>query len=621
MSGSPTSPGRSTTHYTGDRSSGAFTFTAGTSASAPGRDTSRVSMDGPVAIPAGYQSHHQQHYGQFRPPYPEQQRYEIQSRPLATHPALAPHYQVGYSQAQQLQGPLPLVPTSRSQVPGMATFQGPTSLGGASNPRIARTSRRAKAHVARACQNCKKAHLSCDEARPCARCVSSGKQATCIDVEHKKRGRPRLRDDRDQRLEQAAAAVVAAAVATSQHSRRSSDLALSGRVHGHRRGESLRVLRSQASGGEGLQGEAQGQMPHLMADPRYQQHYQPGPESYRNTGPPLTAFLNMDLRILKASTELRRLFADGGDIRNRSLSDFIGPQHQQALQRIQSDLRDERTSREPTFLPGIFPEQQEQESVAGMDVEAAESVSQGYSERRDSFSFRLASGRTEYLHVRLRLAKTRTFFATLILQRQHMQVQPIPQQSPYGRPGGYLPMPQPSPTQLGFPQHGPLSPYNTSINNSAPGSPFSTLHTALTTTLPPPSCHSTSYSYAPSQARADQGLFSARHAPSPAVGMYPPPPPPALSRPPLAFSDSRPNTARERQRPAPLGNLQLPPIVSSAPTTPLTSDFFHHQLGSSSEPRHHSPLRRSPGQRPSPDDDEEDQRKRRRLDITQIIER
>lgn len=176
MSGSPTSPGRSTTHYTDDRSSGPFTFTAGIPGSALGRQTPRTSMDGPVAVPAGYQSQHQQQYGQYRHPYPEQPRYEIQPRPLATHPPLAPHYQPGYSQAQQLQGPLPLVPTSRSQVPGMATFQGPTSLGGPVNPRIARTSRRAKAHVARACQNCKKAHLSCDEARPCARCVSSGKQ-------------------------------------------------------------------------------------------------------------------------------------------------------------------------------------------------------------------------------------------------------------------------------------------------------------------------------------------------------------------------------------------------------------------------------------------------------------
>lgn len=47
---------------------------------------------------------------------------------------------------------------------------GPASLKGG---------RKSKAHVASACINCKRAHLSCDVNRPCARCVSSGKQVSC----------------------------------------------------------------------------------------------------------------------------------------------------------------------------------------------------------------------------------------------------------------------------------------------------------------------------------------------------------------------------------------------------------------------------------------------------------
>lgn len=39
-----------------------------------------------------------------------------------------------------------------------------------------RGGRKSKAHVASACINCKRAHLSCDVNRPCARCVASGKQ-------------------------------------------------------------------------------------------------------------------------------------------------------------------------------------------------------------------------------------------------------------------------------------------------------------------------------------------------------------------------------------------------------------------------------------------------------------
>lgn len=45
-------------------------------------------------------------------------------------------------------------------------------------------------NVGRACTHCKKAHLACDESRPCKRCTHLGK-TNCIDVEHKRRGRPK----------------------------------------------------------------------------------------------------------------------------------------------------------------------------------------------------------------------------------------------------------------------------------------------------------------------------------------------------------------------------------------------------------------------------------------------
>ena len=45
-------------------------------------------------------------------------------------------------------------------------------------------------HVCRACFHCKKAHLACDDQRPCRRCIHIGKSDVCYDVEHKRRGRP-----------------------------------------------------------------------------------------------------------------------------------------------------------------------------------------------------------------------------------------------------------------------------------------------------------------------------------------------------------------------------------------------------------------------------------------------
>lgn len=50
--------------------------------------------------------------------------------------------------------------------------------------------RTGKPAVSVACIHCKKAHLACDESRPCKRCVKLGKQDTCVDHVPKKRGRP-----------------------------------------------------------------------------------------------------------------------------------------------------------------------------------------------------------------------------------------------------------------------------------------------------------------------------------------------------------------------------------------------------------------------------------------------
>ncbi|CAO3648584.1 unnamed protein product [Mucor hiemalis] len=51
-----------------------------------------------------------------------------------------------------------------------------------------------KSHVPSACINCRTAHLACDVSRPCQRCVTLKKTDTCQDIQHKKRGRPKLRE-------------------------------------------------------------------------------------------------------------------------------------------------------------------------------------------------------------------------------------------------------------------------------------------------------------------------------------------------------------------------------------------------------------------------------------------
>lgn len=57
-----------------------------------------------------------------------------------------------------------------------------------------KTPRQRQKHVRVACIHCKRAHLACDNCRPCKRCVRLGR-TDCVDVVHKRRGRPKSNPD------------------------------------------------------------------------------------------------------------------------------------------------------------------------------------------------------------------------------------------------------------------------------------------------------------------------------------------------------------------------------------------------------------------------------------------
>jgi hypothetical protein len=126
---------------------------------------------------------------------------ELQQRPFVhdpLRPRLPPVFS-GQSATQSAESTFSTAPLTTS----------PT--GETTRPLTHKPTRRTKAHVASACVNCKKKHLGCDSARPCRRCVLAGKavgtiilsipkemltqtgQATCVDITHKKRGRPPLK--------------------------------------------------------------------------------------------------------------------------------------------------------------------------------------------------------------------------------------------------------------------------------------------------------------------------------------------------------------------------------------------------------------------------------------------
>ncbi|KAM3456105.1 hypothetical protein MY3296_001974 [Beauveria thailandica] len=203
-----------------------------------------------------------------------------------------------------------------------------------------RSQRKTKGHVASACVPCKKAHLRCDAQRPCARCVSHGKEDTCVDVRHKKRGRPRLRDDRESRMDAVRFAPSQDGAATRTSNIRPASL-------GHPSQPSLYHRPSSAA--PSVPASAFAPPPRIFSadttvhGDRHRRLACEAPVVYMRT--------NMD--IVKASSSFREAIGATGVI-GRRLMELVAPETSETMIDICNALNAEQKRREPTYLPPIF---------------------------------------------------------------------------------------------------------------------------------------------------------------------------------------------------------------------------------------------------------------------------
>ncbi|PHH87254.1 hypothetical protein CDD83_9120 [Cordyceps sp. RAO-2017] len=219
----------------------------------------------------------------------------------------------------------------------MTTSRTPASENQSYSP--PKSQRKTKGHVASACVPCKRAHLRCDAQRPCSRCLSNGKEDACVDVQHKKRGRPRLRDDRDARYD-------------PLRQPHYPDLSL------------RRPLSVYPSGAPGPQG------PNDIV----QRHHQPfrslemptnaslalrhgdrGPDMgvYKPGYPEPMAYLTMGMEFAKVSpTFLEAIGA--ASVTGRTLSDIAANTELERIRSMQNLLQGEQKRREPNYLPPIL---------------------------------------------------------------------------------------------------------------------------------------------------------------------------------------------------------------------------------------------------------------------------
>lgn len=431
--------------------------------------------------------------------------------------------------------------------------------------RPTKPARRTKAHVASACVNCKKAHLSCDVQRPCGRCVASGKQDTCKDVQHKKRGRPRLRDDRDfSRPEEARQppSQLPGTVPTAGPEAYSHQSPFPA-THPHRASDPPRPIgrllegRISGVGSQSALGPNGAHSANLSVSP-----YTTGPNLAYHTLP--IAFLNLDLVIQKSNQAFQELVSFLGDVRGKHLGDLLEARQNDSLQRLRNELRDERDERDPTYMAPITPGGQDPmrlivDSLADRDVDH---VSHGFTDRPMFLSFRLPN-RDQYqsLQVQIRLAKTSLYFVTLVVRSPPRSAGPpllTQQLAP--------PSPAKASQTTSAPAAAPARDYTPnqvrplSSTSSAPSSPyfnFASVRTSLPTFSPSSYGSSPSYAFSPSTS-AESSYFPTIQPPS--TGAAYPSPYTASPRNPSITSEPTLDSGRASQ----LEGLHLPPIRTGA---------------------------------------------------------
>lgn len=461
---------------------------------------------------------------------------------------------------------------------------------------------------------------------------------------HKKRGRPRLRDDRDfarpeqgsqQPTQPLGSSLPPSTEAFAHHTSYSAP-------HPHRVGEGPHTTVAQRGNSNpnvgtssiGGRTSSVGSYGGVSTAP-----YSMGPDFAYQSLP--VAFLNLDLVIQKSNQAFQELVSFLGSVGGKHLGELLEPRQNESLQRLRNDLRDERDEREPAYMAPITPVGHDpmrlvMESVAERDVEH---VSHGFTDRPIFLSYRLPNGQYQSLQTQIRLAKTSLYFVTLVVRtrpppralgpslltqqlapptamhesrsQSHSQFAAAPPTAMHG--SQTLSAATPLSTRSG--QHTPHQIRPPSSASSAPNSPYSFNFSSVRTSLPnfSPSSYASSpgYGYSPT-AGPETGYFATYQPPQTAAhaGLYA-----GAARPGSVTSEP----LRELNRVARLEGLQLPPIRTGAAAlgSPLHVGTSHSAADGDRERIRRRESSSSADKRP---DTPREYGKRRRLNIHEVLE-
>lgn len=245
-----------------------------------------------------------------------------------------------------------------------------------------------------------------------------------MDVQHKKRGRPRLQKEDTARFQQLheMAAKRPAILYPSDPTR------YAARNELHRRNQ----LRAAEYGSRAASGPA-----HLN------RLITPGPPSMPN--PPIQepiAYLNMDLEFVKVSSTFNEAIAARSSIIGRRLSDVLASNEVERTVGLGSVLVNEQKRREPNYLPPIFG--RDDHAIQSLSF-VQDAVAQIQLHIDEFFGFVTPDGHTRSYPVRLGLFKEQSlyFVAIVLLLPRERQFERTPQ---YSLPPAPAALPPPGPS-------------------------------------------------------------------------------------------------------------------------------------------------------------------------------
>ncbi|QUC20183.1 uncharacterized protein UV8b_04424 [Ustilaginoidea virens] len=316
-----------------------------------------------------------------------------------------------------------LSPQSYMATPGSSSFAGQQVAGGGSNAvenqsmNSPKSLRKSKGHVASACVPCKRAHLRCDAQRPCSRCLSNGKDDACVDVQHKKRGRPRLRDDRDTRFDPIRPTISRDASprrALSLHPSSSTGSLFDEHYHRHQSFRPAEIPTTNCfSGRHGDRASSSESTTYTT------------PLSASGEPPEPVAYLNMDLEFVKASPTFWDILGLPSMV-GRSVADIVLPAEFEKVSRIRTHLNSEQKRREPNYLPPILGHGFQSIQGLGFSFEDFGRFPLNF---HDHLAFVGANGYVRPTPIRAGLAKEGSFYFVVLLlvstSRQPQEASPV----------------------------------------------------------------------------------------------------------------------------------------------------------------------------------------------------